>query len=136
MFQFHLDEAWDSPHNKTLIAKMPAVYETTNITTEQRKQGMTTFLVPVGPKTVFGQSEGVRIRDITDGTSTTIMIVDAAQDKATIWTKPDDLPFDPDNPWLNLDQGGMKRFWATFCDAASAVWTNPRSSPIFAAISR
>ena len=23
--QFHLDEAWDSPHNRTLIAKMPAV---------------------------------------------------------------------------------------------------------------
>ena len=24
--QFHLDEAWDSPHNRTLISKMPAAY--------------------------------------------------------------------------------------------------------------
>ncbi len=116
--QFHLDEAWDSPHNKTLIAKMPDIYETGNITTEQRKQGMTTFLVPVGPKTVFAQSEGVRIRDITDGTSNTIMIVDASKEKATIWTKPDDLPFDPEQPWLNLDQGGPKQFRATFCDGS------------------
>ncbi|MDB5344897.1 MAG: hypothetical protein JWP89_3274 [Schlesneria sp.] len=116
--QFHLDEAWDSPHNKTLIAKMPDVYETGNITTEQRKQAMTTFLVPVGPKTVFAQSEGVRIRDITDGTSNTIMIVDASKEKATIWTKPDDLLFDPEHPWLNLDQGGLKQFRATFCDGS------------------
>jgi hypothetical protein len=116
--QFHLDEAWDSPHNKTLIAKMPDIYETGNITTEQRKQGMTTFLVPVGPKTVFAQSEGVRIRDITDGTSNTIMIVDASNEKATIWTKPDDLPFDPEQPWLNLDQGGLKQFRAAFCDGS------------------
>lgn len=25
--QFHLDEPWDSEHNKTLISKMPAIYE-------------------------------------------------------------------------------------------------------------
>ena len=24
--QFHLDEPWDSPHNKTLIEQMPQVY--------------------------------------------------------------------------------------------------------------
>ena len=24
--EFHLDEPWDSPHNRTLIARMPAVY--------------------------------------------------------------------------------------------------------------
>src|SRR5262245_66309297 len=24
--EFHLDEPWDSPHNKALIAKMPAVF--------------------------------------------------------------------------------------------------------------
>lgn len=116
--QFHLDEAWDSPHNKALIAKMPAIYESSNLTAEQQKQGMTTFLVPVGPKTVFGQSAGVRIRDITDGTSNTIMIVDAMTDRATVWTKPDDLPFDPDNPWLGLEQNGVKQFRATFCDGS------------------
>jgi hypothetical protein len=79
---------------------------------------MTTLLAPVGPKTVFGQTEGVRIRDITDGTSNTIMIVDAAADRATIWTKPDDLVFDPEKPWEGLGKADMKRFLAAFCDGS------------------
>lgn len=116
--QFHLDEPWDSPHNKTLITKMPAFYESANITAEQRRQGMTTLLVPVGPKTVFGQAEGVRIREITDGTSNTILIVDASQDRATIWTKPDDLVFDPEKPWEGLGKADVKRFLAAFCDGS------------------
>lgn len=116
--QFHPNEAWDSPHNKTLITKMPTVYETANTTAEQRRQGMTTLLAPVGPKTVFGQAEGIRIRDITDGTSNTIMIVDASQDRATIWTKPDDLIFDPEKPWEGLGKADVKRFLAAFCDGS------------------
>jgi hypothetical protein len=90
--QFHLDEPWDSPHNKPLIAKMPAVFSPRSATL--RAEGKTTLLVPVGKQTIFGPPEGVAIRDITDGTVSTIMIVDADDADAVVWTKPDDLNVD------------------------------------------
>jgi hypothetical protein len=90
--QFHLDEPWDSPNNKPLIAKMPDVFALRSA--RLREQGKTTLLVPVGKQTVFGPKEGVRIRDITDGTSNTILIVDVDEPQAVVWTKPDDLNVD------------------------------------------
>lgn len=90
--QFHLDEPWDSEHNKSLIAKMPDVYAPSSA--QLREQGKTTYLAPVGKQTIFGSKEGVPIRDITDGTSNTILIVDADAGQAVVWTKPDDLNVD------------------------------------------
>jgi hypothetical protein len=90
--QFHLDEPWDSPHNKPLMAKMPGVLRPSSATL--RAAGKTTLLVPVGKQTIFGPPEGVAIREITDGTSNTIMIVDADEAHAVVWTKPDDLNVD------------------------------------------
>ncbi len=45
--QFHLDEAWDSPHNKQLLDKMPDVYKSNAYGDQSRvtiKPGYTTFL--------------------------------------------------------------------------------------------
>ena len=112
--EFHLDEPWDSEHNKKLIARMPVVLATPGTKAEA---GKTTYLVPVGPDTVFAGPKGMKIAEITDGSSTTIMIVEAADDKAVIWTKPDDLPFDPKQPARGL---GPKYhgFLAAYCDGS------------------
>lgn len=48
--QFKLNEPWDSPHNKSLIAKMPDVFKTATATSP----GTTTMHVFVGPETPFG----------------------------------------------------------------------------------
>lgn len=116
--QFHLDESWDSPHNKSLIERMPAIYLSSKTTLRQRAQGLTGFQVPIGEKTPFGGSTGVKITDITDGTSNTIMIVDVLPEQATIWTKPDDLIFDPKDPWHGLAAASKEGFWAAFCDGS------------------
>ena len=42
------------------------------------------------------------MRDTLDGTSNTIMIVQAAAAKAVVWTKPDDFAFDIGVPDLRL----------------------------------
>jgi hypothetical protein len=90
--EFHLNEPWDSEHNKPLIARMPAVFAAHSA--RLRAEGKTTLVAPVGQQTVFGLPEGVAIQSITDGTSNTIMIVDVDDPQAVIWTKPDDLSVD------------------------------------------
>ena len=97
--QFHRDEPWDSEHNKKLIAKMPAEYRSPN---SKAGEGKTNYLTVSGENTVFPGKEGVRVQDITDGTAFTIAIVEASDEKAVIWTKPDDFEIDNDNPVKGL----------------------------------
>lgn len=152
--QFHLDEAWDSPHNKKLADMVLKVYTIPG----QKERGKTYYQVFVGPSTMFehrggaavkrgfgsraaanlpadsgagapsstgggaagsapvpggaggvGESAqpgggppvggavavGVRMTDILDGTSNTIMVIEGGS--AVPWTKPEDLPFTPPN---------------------------------------
>lgn len=99
--EFKLDEPWDSEHNKKLIEKMPKVYRSLRI--KDKRPGLTTYLAPVGTRLVFtGGGKGIRIGEITDGTSNTIMVVDVADELGVIWTKPDDLPIDLNNPKKGL----------------------------------
>ncbi len=92
--QFHLDERWDSDHNKTLIEKMPAIFESPGVT----EKGKTSVHVFTGEGAPFAGDEGPGIQNITDGTSNTILTVLAGSDKAEIWTKPGGLDFDPADP--------------------------------------
>jgi len=114
--QFHLDEPWDSDHNKQLIEKMPRVFACPSA--KPAKKGMTTYLAPLGEKMIFSGKTGVQIRDVTDGTSNTIMIVDADPKHAVIWTKPDDLKIDLAKPLTGLVGQHAGGFQAVFCDGA------------------
>jgi prepilin-type processing-associated H-X9-DG protein len=92
--QFHLDEPWDSPHNKALVEKMPKSYACPSDPTGNAKKGMTTYRVFLGPKAAFEGSAGQKLNTFTDGTSNTILMVESKD--AVPWTKPDELPFDPE----------------------------------------
>jgi hypothetical protein len=99
--EFHLDEPWDSEHNKKLIPRMPAVYRCPS--QKLTEAGKTTYLAPIGEKTMFsGGATGTRFADVTDGTSNTIFIVDANDEHAVTWTKPDDLKYDSKKPLEGL----------------------------------
>jgi uncharacterized membrane protein len=91
--QFDLTQPWDSPANKRLIAKMPAIFVLPGAET---KEGATHYRVLVGPGAAFETGQKMKISQFTDGTSNTILAVEAAE--PTIWTRPDDLPFDPKGP--------------------------------------
>jgi hypothetical protein len=95
--QFHLDEPWDSEHNKKLLAKMPKVYAPTlpGLTKDPYAsfyQGFT------GKGAIFEGKEGVSLTQITDadGAANTLLVVEARE--AVPWTKPQDLHYDPDKP--------------------------------------
>jgi prepilin-type processing-associated H-X9-DG protein len=74
-------------------------------------------LALVGPQCVLdGSPQGLGFAQISDGTSNTIVLVEADADQAVEWTKPDDIEFDPNNPMAGfgkLRPGGCN---AAFCD--------------------
>ncbi len=106
--EFHLDEPWDSEHNKKLIERMPSIFAAPG--SKAAKEFKTNYLVPRGDETIFPDGKQLRFADITDGMSNTIMVVEAADDQAVIWTKPDDLKVDLKQPakgLVGLRQGGF-----------------------------
>jgi hypothetical protein len=102
--EFHLDEPWDSPHNKKLLEKMPATYRSPKSAAEP---GMTNYLTVRGKDTMFPGEKGVGVADVTDGLSNTIMIVEVSDKKAVPWTRPDDFEFNEKNP-----ADGLLGLWA------------------------
>jgi prepilin-type processing-associated H-X9-DG protein len=90
--KFKLDEPWDSPHNKALIKEMPMTYLCPS--RKRPESGTTSYRVFVGDGAMFQAGQGTEIASVLDGTSNTIMVVEA--NEAVPWTKPDELKFDPD----------------------------------------
>ncbi len=115
--QFHLDEPWDSEHNKQFIKQMPGVFASPNHE-NLAKEGKTVYLLPTGEGAAFEGNEGRGIREFTDGTSNTIMAVEAHSDAAVIWTKPDDLSLDFKNLLKGLAGARTGGFHALFADGS------------------
>jgi hypothetical protein len=95
--QFKLDEPWDSEHNKKFIPLMPQVYM---VPAAPTKPGETHYRVFVGGGAMFDVAKGARLVDIIDGTSNTIMITQTAE--SVPWTKPAEIPYDPQKPLPKL----------------------------------
>jgi hypothetical protein len=125
--EFHLDEPWDSEHNKTLIAKMPAVYQSPH---SKLKDGRTVYLTPRGDSTAFPAGKAVRIREVTDGTSKTIAVLEVDDDRAVIWSKPDDWQYDANDPHAGLGHQTPEGFLCAFLDASVHFLPNTTDSEI------
>jgi hypothetical protein len=119
--QFKLDEPWDSEHNKKVAETVPAQYLDP---AAGLKPGLTTYLVPMGEGTVFGGKESMGLRDVIDGSSNTIMVVNVIPDRAVIWTKPEDLEVKEDAPLTGLVTEARKQFETTFCDGSVRTLSN------------
>jgi Protein of unknown function (DUF1559) len=97
--QFHLDEPWDSPHNKALLPRMPRVYAP--LRDVPGPPHGTCCQVFVGKGTPFEGPDGLCLPDdFPDGTSNTFLVVEAAD--PVPWTKPADLAYDPAGPLPKL----------------------------------
>jgi hypothetical protein len=110
--KFKLDEPWDSPRNKPLVEKMPAIFAPFG--PGINPPGSTFFQVLVGPGTLFDEKTGLDLRPIPDGADSTLLVMEAAD--AVPWTKPSDLTYDP--------KGKLPRFGGHFKDGSLALFAD------------
>jgi hypothetical protein len=121
--QFHLNEPWDSPHNIQLLKHMPEVYAPPGAS--RAKPYATFYQLFVGKGAAFQKHQHATFASFTDGTSNTILIVEAGT--PVPWTKPEDLHYAPDEPLPELGGIFPNVFNAAFADGA--VWTLKKGCP-------
>ena len=112
--RFHLDEPWDSPHNKALLKEMPEVYAPVLPTDEPRVS--TYYQVFTGPGALFENEKGIGFNDIKDGTSNTLLVVEAGT--PVPWTKPEDIEFDKKKPLPKLGRQFDDGFYGALADGS------------------
>lgn len=127
--EFHLDEPWDSEHNKKLIARMPKIYQSPG---GNAQPGRTQYLAIGGEKGIFpkpsaateGHTGGVRFAEVTDGLSNTIMAIEAGPDSAEIWTKPEEFVPNEKEPLQGVTGARNGGFMAALGDGSVRFISN------------
>jgi len=102
--QFRFEEPWNSPHNLAILELMPDFYRTSGDPWNSVTTRVKTF---TGPGTPFPSVTSVTvrgpgIRDISDGVSRTIALIETGSGTGVPWTKPTDLPLHTNNPFSPL----------------------------------
>ncbi|MDP7015916.1 MAG: DUF1559 domain-containing protein [Pirellulaceae bacterium] len=98
--EFHLDEPWDSAHNKELLELMPDIFRSRD---SEPGQSTTHFQLVTGPGTAV--DEGVlMLSRVPDGTEFTLALIEAKT--AVDWSKPDDFVFQVSRPAQGLRSDG------------------------------
>ncbi len=107
--QYRFDEPWDSPTNSRLLQQMPPVFRHPSDSPDSNKTRYLGFAGGVG-------GLGRNLEQIADGTSNTLLFVEAAI--PVPWTKPQDLDFNPRDPvqpalnWFLQNESNV-----AFCDS-------------------
>jgi hypothetical protein len=110
--QYRMSEPWDSPHNQLILKQMPDVFRSPYADPKSTNSACYVF---VGPGTAFEKPEGTKLSDITDGIANTVTVVEAKRNVP--WTKPEDIPFDPEKPLPAVGGFEEGHFSAGFGDA-------------------
>ena len=101
--RFHLDEPWDSEHNLKIISLIPELFLDPS-SRLQVTDGRPHYLGVQGSNSIFQglKKEGIRFRDIIDGSSNTLAILQVNDEYASIWTQPKDWEMDKRAPLRGL----------------------------------
>jgi len=121
--RFHMDEPWDSPHNKTLIAEMPGAFRTPGV----NEPGQTSLHVFLGPDTICGADDTYSLDDLSAPAQNLLAFV-AGPDTAEIWTKPTGLQYDAADPVKSLGRIG-ETFWAVGTAEGQVVELERKMAP-------
>ncbi len=137
--KFRLDEPWDSPHNKALIAEMPATFVHPELKLAPGQTvylGVTgtaaAFMPPATPAEKNAITTGMNMAQITDGTSNTLLIVEVNADHAVTWTQPADLNVDEIEDLVGALTGNWpgRQIMLGFCDGSVQMLQEPTNEQL------
>jgi|GEM_PF-3983607 len=94
---FDRSKPWNSPANKPLLKKIPAVYQS-----PERFDTRTNYLLAVGGGTLFPGPRTLNLRRVEDGIEHTALVVEANDTLSAAWTKPQEYRFSARKPKLGL----------------------------------
>jgi hypothetical protein len=86
--EYDFDEPWDGPNNRKLAARMPRLYAFQGF--DRPGNTTTNYLAVVGDETVWPGAKTVSPADVTDGLTTTILMVENLG-AGVHWMEPRDL---------------------------------------------
>jgi hypothetical protein len=154
LFQaFNLEEPWDSPNNRPLVASMPRVFRDPG---RDAGPDLTYYQVLDGPGAAFDSShrpgqvvpfqvmhrgkmitlyrglEDIRYPgSFTDGSSNTFLIVEARD--AVAWASPRNIAYDPKKPVPNFGDPSKDTFTAAFADGSVQQISHKTAEPVLRA---
>jgi Protein of unknown function (DUF1559) len=88
---YRFDEPWDGPNNRELADKVGSIYLRSGLDPASRQT--TSFVAVVGPETAWPGAKALKIGELGDGTSKTLLAVEVP-DGDIPWMAPIDLRFD------------------------------------------
>lgn len=86
---YRFDEPWNGPNNRKLADHGLSIFNCPEDDSEPSMR--TSYMVVVGPNTMFPGSKSTQLSDISDGQAETIMLVEVAGSDVH-WMEPRDLP--------------------------------------------
>lgn len=89
--QIDFSKPWDAPENRHLADVRIPLFSCPSHPDDGSLH--CSYMVIVGPESLFEDEQGTRFADVLDGTSNTIMVVEV-KDSQTSWMEPTDLSFD------------------------------------------
>ncbi len=108
---FHLDEAWDSPHNSTLLTRSQPVFQS-----PERFDTKTNYLaISLSETSVYQERRNVRTSYVEDGIENTLALVEVDDERAAPWTQPREHSLDESAPMQSLGElreNGMFVVWS------------------------
>ena len=91
---YDFTKPWDHPVNADLIREMPAVYGCPSHAGDgRRSQGLASYFLVTGERTAAPPSRGRRIKEVSDGTWNTVMLIES-NNVSIHWTQPQDFTLD------------------------------------------
>lgn len=103
--QYRFDKPWDGPTNSRLGDRIPHVYQCpTDAAASNGSHFWTSYVAIVGQDTCWPGAEAIAIRDVSDGTSITLQVVEV-RSSGIHWMEPRDLHVVQMAPTINPPAG-------------------------------
>ncbi len=88
--RYRLDEPWNSPRNRLLLAQMPRAYQCPTHTDRRRPTTHTSYLAISGPEMAWNNAQARTLADFKDGIDETMLVLEGRPHQV-LWTEPRDL---------------------------------------------